>query len=82
MTLSARDALVLDIAARDYRYPGSREAAIREELDMSGVVWAQHLVRLLRDPDALAHDPATVLRWQRILARRRAARTGHRHLFA
>jgi hypothetical protein len=59
------DAKVLELAARDYRRPGSLDRAARAELDLSPVAFWQALNRLLDDPEALAVAPMLVRRLQR-----------------
>ena len=67
---------VLDLAGRWYRHPGAREAAIRDELDLSGARFSQLLRGLLDRPEALAYAPATVRRYRRLLVARRDRRRG------
>lgn len=66
---------VLDLAGRTYRYAGSREADIRDELGMSATRFWQILNALLERPEALAHAPATVKRHQRLRAKARHERS-------
>ena len=65
---------VLDLASRWYRHPGAREAAIRDELDLSGARFSQLLRGRLDRPEALAYAPATVRRYRRLLVARRTRR--------
>lgn len=62
---------LLEIAVRDYRHGGSREEAIRTELDLSAIQFWASVNRLIDDPPA---DVA--LRWgpeiNRLLRRRQA----------
>lgn len=66
---------VLDVAGRWYRVPGAREAAIFDELGLTGVRFAQLLNGLLDRPEAWAYAPATVKRERRLRDQRRAARS-------
>lgn len=72
--LSERDRAVLDLAGRRFRYAGSREVAIRDELDMSPTRFHQRLNALLDDARALAYAPMTVNRLRRERDRRRSGR--------
>lgn len=53
-----------------WKYPGAREAAIREQFDLGRTAYAQRVVRILDDPDAYAVDPATVTRLRQIREQR------------
>ena len=72
--LSERDKAVLALERRGWSEPGTKERAVREELDISPTRYYQLLNALLDDPHALAHDPVTVNR----LRRRREARRARR----
>jgi hypothetical protein len=54
-----------------WAYEGHREQAIRERFGMSRDEYALAVVRLLRRPEAEAHDAQTVRRLQRRVAARR-----------
>lgn len=73
--LSDQDRAVLELAARTYRYAGAREQAIRDELGMSAVRYFQRLRVVVRDPAALAVDPVTVHRYERMLTRATRSRS-------
>ncbi len=60
-----------------WRFAGTKEQAIREQLDMSPIRYYQLLNRLLDDSEALAADPLLVNRLRRVRASRMDAR-GHR----
>ena len=72
--LSERDREVLEFERSWWTYPGPKDRAIREYLDMSATRYYQALRRLIDDNDALAYDPLTVRRLRRTRddARRRA----------
>ncbi|MCD0485715.1 DUF3263 domain-containing protein [Streptacidiphilus sp. ASG 303] len=72
--LSDRDRAVLALEARQWRTPGAKEQAIREELGISPARYYQLLGGLLDRPEALAHAPVLVNRLRRI----RESRRGHR----
>lgn len=66
-TLSTTDRMILDMEARAYRYPGRKEADIRDLLSMSPTHYYQRLNALLDNESALAHAPMMV---NRLRARR------------
>jgi hypothetical protein len=65
--LSERDRRILELESRTFRYVGSKERAIREEIGLSKVAYYVRLNALLDDPAALRAAPAVVnrLRGQR-----------------
>lgn len=69
-SLTSTDRAVLDLEGRFWKHTGTKEAAIRAELDMTPTRYYQHLVRLLDDPEALAYAPLVIYR----LRRRRGSR--------
>lgn len=73
--LSDRDKTILDIESRRYRFAGAKDAAIRDELDVTPTRYYQMLGVLLRDPAALQFAPLTVKRLLRLEAARREQRT-------
>jgi hypothetical protein len=78
MDLSDRDRAVLDFEQAWWTKPGSKEAAIRTELGMSGTRYYELLRRMIDDPAAYAHDPLTIARLRRQRDRRRRERIeGH-----
>lgn len=72
--LTDRDRAVLGLEARQWRTPGAKEAAIREELGLAPVRYYQLLNGLLDRPAALAHDAVLVNRLRRLRELRRARR--------
>jgi hypothetical protein len=74
MPLSERGKAILDFERTWWTAPGSKEAAIREQLSLSGTRYYELLHELLDDDDALAYDPLVVRRLRRQRERRRRAR--------
>ncbi|MFC1433423.1 DUF3263 domain-containing protein [Streptacidiphilus sp. N1-3] len=72
--LTDRDRAVLALEARQWRTPGAKEAAIREELGLAPVRYYQLLNGLLDRPAALAHDALLVNRLRRLREARRGRR--------
>ena len=74
------DQKTLEFERRWWKYPGAKDAAIREEFDESPVRYYQRLNVLIDRPEAAAYDVLTVKRLRRLRdqrAERRAARSGH-----
>ena len=63
---------VLALEARDWRLPGAKEQAIRDELGLSPVRYYQVLTRLIWTEAAEAEWPVLVHRLRRIAGARRA----------
>lgn len=57
---------MLDLAGARWRYAGSLEQAVRDDLGISLTRFWQLVNRLIDREDALAHDPVTVNRLRRI----------------
>lgn len=74
MGLSPRDRAILDFERNWRREPRPKETAIREHLRMSPSRYYRLLNALLDDHDALAYDPLTVKRAQRVRNQRRRVR--------
>jgi hypothetical protein len=74
MSLSARDRAILDFERTWWLRPGSKEAAIREVLDISATRYYELLAALVDEPAAYAHDPLTVVRVRRRRLERRRER--------
>lgn len=66
VVLGERERAVLEFEASWWLYPGPKDRAIREHLDMSATRYYQVLRRLLDDPAALAYDPLTVRRLRKV----------------
>jgi uncharacterized protein DUF3263 len=73
------DQKTLEFERRWWKYPGAKDAAIREEFDESPVRYYQRLNALIDRPEAAEYDVLTVKRLRRLRdqrAERRAARSG------
>ena len=57
---------MLELAGARWRYAGSLEQRVRDELGISLTRFWQLVNRLIDREDALAHDPVTVNRLRRI----------------
>lgn len=73
--LSERDRAILTFSRDWYVFRGSHEAAVRDRFDMTTTTFFQHLNRIIDLPAAMAYDPFTVKRLQRLRAERRRARS-------
>ncbi len=77
--VSERDREVLDFEGSWWLFPGPKDRAIREYLDMSATRYYQAVRRLMDDENALAYAPMTVMRLRRMRSERLeqiARRTG------
>ncbi len=63
--LSERDRKVLEFESAWWTYPGPKDRAIREYLDMSATRYYQILRRLIDDPAAEEEDQLTIRRLRR-----------------
>jgi len=72
--LSDRDRAVLAFEASWWQYPGPKDRAIREYLDMSATRYYQVLRRLVDDQAAEEADPLTVRRLRRVREHAKAKR--------
>lgn len=68
----------LDLEASWWRYAGTKEAAIRDQLAEEPATYYRRLGGLLDDPAALAHAPVLVRRLRRQRSRRLDSRSGRR----
>ncbi len=75
MHLTDRERTIIDLAGRRYRYAGTRDQAIRDELGVSAHRFFQELGGLLERPEALAYAPLTVRRLARLGDQRARARS-------
>ena len=64
--LAERDIAVLDFEGSWWLYPGPKDRAIREHLDMSATRYYQVLRRLMDDPAAAGYAPLVVFRLRRV----------------
>jgi hypothetical protein len=74
MALSPRDRAILDFERTWRHRPGPKEVAIREHFEISPSRYYALLSTLLEDSEALAYDPLTVKRVQRVRNQRRRVR--------
>ncbi|MEY9872342.1 hypothetical protein ABH931_001816 [Streptacidiphilus sp. MAP12-33] len=72
--LTPRERAVLAFEARPWRTRGAKDAAIREELDLSPTRYTQLLNALLDREAALAFQPVLVNRLRRVRDEKRARR--------
>ena len=79
--LTDRDREILAFERRWWKYPGTKEAAVRERFGLSPTRYYQVLNSLIDSPAALAADPMLVLRLRRARAGRRRDRAA-RHFGA
>ena len=64
--LGERECAVLEFESSWWLYPGPKDRAIREYLDISATRYYQVLRRLVEDPEAMRHDPLTVRRLRKM----------------
>jgi len=76
--LSERDRDILAFERQWWKYAGAKEAAVREQFDMSSTRYYQVLNALIDRPEALEHDPLLVRRLRRLRAARQRQRSARR----
>jgi hypothetical protein len=76
--LSESDRAVLDFEGSWWLYPGPKDRAIREYLDMSATRYYQVLRRLVEDPEAEAESPMTIRRLRKVREEARRRSVEHR----
>jgi hypothetical protein len=76
--LSARERELLAFERQWWRLAGAKEQAIREAFGISATRYYQLLGILIDRPGAMAHDPMTVKRLQRLRDARRRERAARR----
>lgn len=76
--LTEREAAILAMAKRRFVFPGQREAALRDELGLTGTRYHQLLARIIDTPAALAAEPVLVRRLLRLREQRAARRSASR----
>jgi hypothetical protein len=74
--LSNRDKKVLDFEGSWWLYPGPKDRAIRDYLDISATRYYQVLRRLVDDEEALRYAPLTLRRLRKIQQSRRETLIG------
>lgn len=68
------DLTILEIEAQRWKYPGAKEAAIRDQLGISATRYYQRLHALIERPDVEAEVPQLVRRLRRVRDARRGVR--------
>ncbi len=68
--VSKRDRQVLDFEGSWWLYPGPKDQAIRDYLEMSATRYYQVLRRIIDEKGAFDHDPLTILRLRRMRRQR------------
>lgn len=68
--MTDQERALLALEAKWWRHPGTKEQAIRNELDLSPTRYYQLLARLIHREDALAHDPVLINRLRRLASAR------------
>jgi hypothetical protein len=74
--LTDRERDVLEFEHRRWLHPGAKDTAIREAFGVTPWRYQQELLALLGRPEALQHDPQTVLRLRRLRDHRQRRRAG------
>lgn len=75
MGLSQRDREILTFERQWWQYPGAKEAAVRDSFDVTMTRYYQEVNRIIELPAAMAFDPFTVKRLQRIRGQRSRSRS-------
>lgn len=60
--LSAEEVAILELEKRRWKYPGTKEQAIRQELHLSPIAYYQKLNKLIEDARAVRREPALTRR--------------------
>lgn len=76
--LTEHEIAILDFERQWWKYPGAKEAAVRDTFDMSMTRYYQLLNAIIGKPAAAAHDVLLVKRLTRLRAARRAQRSSRR----
>lgn len=76
--LEPRDLEILAFERQWWKYPGAKEAAIRESFGMTATRYYQVLGAIIDRPAALEADPLLVRRLQRLRRERQAQRSARR----
>ncbi|MCL1837716.1 MAG: DUF3263 domain-containing protein [Propionibacteriaceae bacterium] len=77
-SLSDTERKVLDFEKSWWSLPGSKEAEIRENFNISATRYYQLLNALIDNPAALAYDPLMIKRLRRLRTSRQKERTAKR----
>ncbi|MFT3888853.1 MAG: DUF3263 domain-containing protein [Arachnia sp.] len=78
LTVSERDAAILDFEDSWFTSSVPKEQAIMERFSMTSARYYQRLNALIDDPAALAYKPLLVKRLRRMRTQRQAARSARR----
>lgn len=76
--LTDDDLEMLDLERQWWKHAGAKDSLIRERFDISPTAYYSRLNQLLDRPEALAADPMTVRRLQRLREQRRQQRSAAR----
>ena len=76
VSLPSREREVLAFERQWWRFPGAKEAAIRERFGLSATRYYQVLNGVIDRPEALAADPLLVRRLRRMRSTRQRQRSG------
>ena len=77
-SLTDRDRQILDFEHQWWKYPGSKEQAVKDLFDLSPTRYYQLLNQLIDSDEALAHDPMLIKRLRRQRASRQRSRSARR----
>lgn len=75
-TLSDLEVRILDFERQWWRFAGAKDAAIREQFDLSSPQYYELLNNLIDRPDALAASPLLIKRLRRLREARLTSRLG------
>lgn len=78
MGLTERDRQMLELERKWWQYAGAKEAAIREQFDITATRYYQEVNRIIDLPAAMEFDPLGVKRLQRLRAERQRSRSAAR----
>lgn len=76
--LDDQEKAMLELADAHFKYPGARDARIRDQFDISPTTFWLQVDRLLCYPPTRAWNPMLVGRLTRLQEKRRAARSSTR----
>lgn len=73
-----RDREILELERSWWKYEGAKTSAMRERFDLSPTRFYQRLNWVIDQPEAMAYDPMTVRRLQRLREARQRQRSARR----
>jgi len=76
--LTERERDILAFERQWWKYAGAKEAAVREQFDLSATRYYQALNALIDRPEALIADPMLVKRLRRLRSTRQRSRSARR----